>query len=120
MLIAGDNCSGASTDKQCLSFVIVKFEFVGIHPSLDMLDTRLCLIRVPKSAGWAELKSCVPSENLWRSERDWWTMREMYSTVLQTAFPSDWNFSLTQGSSTSWSHVSVMISASSLLSKMKS
>jgi len=43
MLIAGDACSRASTDNQCLSFVIVKFEFVGIHPSLDMFDTRLCL-----------------------------------------------------------------------------
>ena len=43
MLTVADTCSGASTDNQCLSFVIVKFEFVGIHPSLDMFDTRLCL-----------------------------------------------------------------------------
>ena len=41
MLTAGDICSRASTDNQCLSFVIV--EFVGIHPSLVMFDTRLCL-----------------------------------------------------------------------------
>ena len=43
MLIAGDAYSGASTDNQRLSFVIVKFEFVGIYPSHDMFDTRLCL-----------------------------------------------------------------------------
>ena len=43
MLTVADACPGASTDNQCLSFVIVKFEFVGIHPSLDMFDTRLYL-----------------------------------------------------------------------------
>ena len=43
MLTVADTCPRASTDNQCLSFVIVKIEFVGIHPSLDMFDTRLCL-----------------------------------------------------------------------------
>ena len=71
MLSVADTCPGASTDNQCLSFVIVKFQFVGIRPSLDMFDTE-----VPESTGRAELKSCVPSENLWRSEPDWRTMRE--------------------------------------------
>ena len=43
MLTVADICPRASTDNQCLSFVIVKFEFVGIHSSLDMFDARLCL-----------------------------------------------------------------------------
>ena len=43
MLTVADPCPGASTDNQCLSFVIVNFEFVGIHPSLHMFDTRFCL-----------------------------------------------------------------------------
>ena len=34
MLTVADTCPRASTDNQCLSFVIVKF---------DMFDTRLCL-----------------------------------------------------------------------------
>ena len=43
MRTVADICPRTSTDNQCFSFVIVKFEFVGIHPSLDMFDTRLCL-----------------------------------------------------------------------------
>ena len=43
MLAVADTCPRASTDNQRLSFVIVKFEFAGIHPSLDMFDTRLYL-----------------------------------------------------------------------------
>ena len=43
MLIARDACSGASTKCYCLGFVVVEFEFVGIHPNFDMLDTLLCL-----------------------------------------------------------------------------
>ena len=43
MLIVAETYSRASIDYQCLGFVIVKFQFVGIHPSLDMFDTRLRL-----------------------------------------------------------------------------
>ena len=70
MLIVTDTCSRASTDNQYLSFVTVELKFVRLHPSLDMFD------KGTKSAGRAELKSCVSSGNLWRSEPDWRTMRE--------------------------------------------
>ena len=43
MLTLEDTCPRASTDNQCLSFVVVKFEFVQIHPNRDLFDTRLCL-----------------------------------------------------------------------------
>ena len=43
MLIVAETYSRASIDYQCLGFVIVKFQFVRIHPSLDMFDTCLCL-----------------------------------------------------------------------------
>lgn len=43
MLIARDTCSGASTKNQYFSFVIVKFDFVEVHPSLYMFNTPLCL-----------------------------------------------------------------------------
>ena len=43
MLIVADTCSRANTDEQCLTFVIIKFAFVAIHPSLDMFDSHLCL-----------------------------------------------------------------------------
>ena len=38
-----DVCSRMSTNNNCLSFVTIKFELVGTHPSPDMLDTLLCL-----------------------------------------------------------------------------
>ena len=43
MFTVADTCPGANTDNQCLSFVIIKFAFVAIHPSLDMFDSHLCL-----------------------------------------------------------------------------
>ena len=44
MLIARDTCSGASTNNQYLSSVIVKFDFVEVHLRLYMFNTPLCLL----------------------------------------------------------------------------
>ena len=65
MPTVGDICPRMSTNNNYLSFVTIKFELVGTHPSPDMLDTLpICLTRIPKSAGGAELESSVLSENL--------------------------------------------------------